>query len=365
MKKLFLCLLSAAVLAGCEELPKNPTSVQLTASVPSKQQRLLLGDFNYFQSQNFTQVPDAVKKVLELKDVTPASLQAWLEDRVKYVVGEDYKLESGVTLMDRFWQYENPGVFPDVVRRKLGGRIPGLNPILESSFFPETSRVMTVMSNVGSVAYLIGKVEGSLFGMEIPGVGNLPAKSPRIGVIQVGEGLFAASLKGRDLEKEAAATRIFRLATLFHEARHSDGNGKSLVFAHEECPLGHDFAGYNACDNNLNGPYKVGGVMNKLLAKNCVACSPGDAEILRVFQADEESRVIWTAAGVRATSDESQLDGAMRETCEALQRIDPNIVPDMCEKYLKPAASPVAAPAADDSAGWWDARPEGMGLFRR
>ncbi len=370
MQKFLFLLLSVVVLAGCEEQPKNPTNILLTSSVPNKQQGLLVGDFNFFRTQNFAENSEELKKVMGVTEVTPFALQNWLEERVKYVVGEDYGFESNASLVDRNWQFENPGVLPEVIRRKMGGRaLRGFNPVGSSEWLiPETSRVMTVMSNIGAAGYLVGKVEGALIGMRIPDVGTVPAKSPRIGVIQVGEGLFATTLKKRQMEKEAAATRIFRLATFFHEARHSDGNGKSLAFAHEECPLGHDFAGYNACDANLNGPYKVGGVMNKLLAKNCASCSAGDLEILRLFQADEESRVIWSAAAANRSSNgsDARVNETMRETCELLRRMDPRNVPSMCEKYLNPApAAPATPGAADDAAGWWDARPEGMGLFRR
>ena len=103
---------------------------------------------------------------------------------------------------------------------------------------------------------------------------------------------------------------IFRAGVLFHEARHSDGHGKTLGFMHAKCPATHDLAGLNACDAATNGPYTIGSEMHKYLMYACgSSCSELTMKALQVLYADQSSRTLesWqypsASPGARAGTD--------------------------------------------------------------
>src|SRR5690606_17750304 len=78
------------------------------------------------------------------------------------------------------------------------------------------------MINLGAALYIGGKQYRTLLGFRVPGWDQVVAvRSPRAGIIQVGEGLFTVNAGG-GLESEANS--LIRTAVFFHEARHSDGN---------------------------------------------------------------------------------------------------------------------------------------------
>jgi hypothetical protein len=120
----------------------------------------------------------------------------------------------------------------------------------------------------------------------------VPIDSPRVGIIQVGEGLFLERFRIQPKQIEAPANSIARLGSLFHEARHSDGNGASLGFGHAVCPAGHPYGGQNSCDRNRNGPYSVASAILKILLRECRDCSVEEKESLRVRILDYSSRII-------------------------------------------------------------------------
>ena len=148
-----------------------------------------------------------------------------------------------------------------------------------------------VMQNLGAALYILGKEHSTLIGFKVPDGDIVAVRSPRTGIIQIGEGLFQnhdPSSKNLD----SMSNRLFRLATFFHEAHHSDGNGESLTFEHALCPAGHLYAGYHACDRNLNGPYTIGATVMRMFANNCSECSVKQTEEMQLDSLDSFSRII-------------------------------------------------------------------------
>ncbi|NOT78385.1 MAG: hypothetical protein HOP07_05215 [Bacteriovoracaceae bacterium] len=259
-------------------------------------------DLEVLSNLKFTEeTSEETLKVLGLEKLNSVTAKNWLETRVNYVIEENalsvYKLLVKKTVF-----VERKGVtFPnaDIVPHAL-------------EFNAETEAEdegVTVMSNIGAGLYMAGKKESQVYGLKISkGFLKKPikalAESPRVGIIQIGEGLFHKELTINNENPNAISNSLNRLSTFFHEARHSDGNAKSLAFAHSRCPESHDYAGVHACDENRNGPYTVGAVMMKELIKSCGDdCSEREKEMLKIIAIDSLTRVIETNRQGNPTTD--------------------------------------------------------------
>ena len=258
-----------------------------SSGVSSDQADLLKLDLKRLPQLAVSTVDADAQSLFETSKISGLRLKAWLADRVQYVVGEDFDIESHISVV-RPYLYSNS--------RQL--------PVLEtpSADNPTNGNAKVVMSNIGTAVYLAGKMSpvkvgplSVLLGLRLDNDQVVAMTSPRVGVLQIGEGLFMQRfLVNRD-DPNAISNSLERLSTLFHEARHSDGNGKSVGFTHAVCPAGHAFAGYNACDRNTNGAYTVGAVSLRNMATNCTQCSVAEKEILKVRYLDSFDRVIGDA----------------------------------------------------------------------
>jgi hypothetical protein len=219
-----------------------------------------------------------------LYDASPESLEHWLYDRVHYMLSEDFKpnLWNVSPVLGSSFEYPNPDVLPDFEQPQ-----PGLQSLAALN-----DEAKVVMANLGSALYMAGKSSKILLAAKVDGVGKVQVTSPRTGIIMVGEGLFFDGYFPPGTAADAPVKSAFRMATFFHEARHSDGNGKSLGFVHALCPEGHDYAGLNACDRSSNGAYSVGAAIEAHMASNCNDCSEQEREALRVMSLDSTSRII-------------------------------------------------------------------------
>lgn len=251
---------------------------------------------------------------LKLKDASPRTLEVmgvstlnastaskWLNDRVNYVIEEDALSILKLLFKKTIYVEQANVAFPN------GNVLPysqdPKNQLLELPINLEMTtakeaEVLTVMSNMGAALYMGGKSSNTLYGMKVSrGLLKKQIKvtidSPRAGVIQVGEGLFHKQLTVNTENEKALANSLNRLATFFHEARHSDGNGASLAYAHSKCPAGHELADEYACDESLNGPYTVGALMTVEMIKSCDDnCSEREKEILKLIALDSAGRVM-------------------------------------------------------------------------
>lgn len=235
-------------------------------------------------------------KMMDLNALTSESASQWLGERVNYVISENaLSLFSLLVKRTIFVERENVEYpFADLIPETMETNKQSLLLVKENS---EEAQGYTVMSNIGTALYASGKMDQKLYGIKISRgllkkAEKVRVTSPRAGVIQIGEGLFAAELRLNQNEM-ALANSIFRLGTFFHEARHSDGHGKSLGFMHALCPTGHDYENQPACDENLNGPYAIGTLMMAEMARSCDdACSEKDKQALRMVIIDNANRII-------------------------------------------------------------------------
>ncbi len=230
-----------------------------------------------------SQTPFAKKTALIMKtpDLSADYLQSWLQERVQYVVNDNYDINSHFAFSSKNVQYPYAADTPDAVAESS-----------LSSALNDNSGAQVAMANIGAALYLYGKQSKKMIEFDWEGQ-KVGFTSPRNGFLEIGPGLFP-DLQGRQVQE--VVLNIFRASTLFHEARHSDGHGKTLGFMHAKCPSGHDYAGLNACDAALNGPYTVGANVQKNLMDNCKeACSAQSQTILRAMYADVASRVLTPA----------------------------------------------------------------------
>jgi hypothetical protein len=92
-----------------------------------------------------------------------------------------------------------------------------------------------------------------------------------------------------------------RAETLFHEARHSDGHGKTLGFLHAKCPSYHDYAGLPACDLSTNGPYTIGALMFKYIMDSTADKSTEKTKkIQQLIYLDIANRTLSTSSLVQS-----------------------------------------------------------------
>lgn len=294
MKKLILAsLLATATLAQAND-------IVLSEKIKNGLMKKIERDMDVLENLKYKETNPRTLEVMGLPALTTTSASKWLNDRVNYVI-EENALSIFKLLVKRVIYVEQ-----DSVSYPNGNVLPYSQDPANQLVAKEEG--ITVMSNMGAALYMGGKSEKKLYGMKVSrGLLKKQIKvtidSPRAGVIQVGEGLFHPRLTVNPENEKSMANSLNRLATFFHEARHSDGNGVSLSFAHSKCLAGHDMAGEYACDENLNGPYTVGAVMMTEMIKSCdETCSPRDVEVLKAIALDSASRIIHTTRkGVPAT----------------------------------------------------------------
>jgi len=323
MKKIVLCaaLLSSALQAsdalafgksrGQPLDPGGEGRIRADSAVPKDQVNRLKQDLVWLQTLRSDATQSEFLSVMGLESSQPEQLQSWLYDRVHYLVNGNF-IPSAKTVspvLGRNFSYPNPGVLPEMELPVI--QSPGHSSGYSSGqpLVHAEHEAKIVMANIGSALYLAGKKAGVLLGMSLDGIGNVPLTSPRTGVIMVGEGLFFDGYFGADVPPESTVRSAFRMETFFHEARHSDGNGKSLGFLHALCPAGHDYAGINACDRNLNGPYTVGALMLEHMAANCTDCSEKDRSIMQVLALDNRNRLLSQKDGQPAVSRDAAPEG--------------------------------------------------------
>jgi hypothetical protein len=273
-------------------MPKAESSdIVLSKSIKPHMREKIVEDLKRLEELKFKEPHPELLKVMSLTDLNNQSVINWLEERVKYVIEENaLSIFKMITKKIVYVEKENV-VYPN------HNVLPFTNSKNLDLIGAEDDGV-TIMSNTGAGLYLAGKEEHKLYGLKISqGLFRSPIKvlanSPRVGIIQIGEGLFSRGMMINSDEPNAVSNSIVRLSTFFHEARHSDGAGTSLAFAHSKCPIGHDLEGVYACDENLNGPYTIGAYINLELIKACDdQCTLREKEMLKIDALDSFNRVL-------------------------------------------------------------------------
>ncbi len=263
-------------------------AIELDSGIPDDQARSLESDQAYLKKLQFQNGPndEVTRKLLGLKGgLSAQSLQEWLDARVKLVISEKMDLEAAIMVAPGVASYPEPKSFPKPDATK---------PRPKEQSNGSASEPVLIMSNTGTALYMMAKQNRILLALKKTDGDLLPIFSPREGMIQIGKGLFLERFRVSPSAQNLPANALSRLSTLFHESRHSDGHGATLGFMHAICPEGHAYAGYPACDKNLNGPYTVGAqTLNSLIAA-CGECTTKEKTTLKMIEADSRSRVLST-----------------------------------------------------------------------
>jgi hypothetical protein len=281
--------LSAIMLVGV--LPHTASAFQMDPAVPAEQRKVMLEDYGYLDRlQILDEGNDLLtRQLFETSRVSATQLKSWLSNRMKAVISEKTDIEKSVRIVSRAAYYQNGGIMPDI---DAPVPTPTPKPASTDGSNKPAFKPMVVMSNMGTAIYMYGKNNAKLLGLQGSDGKVIEIRTPRGGLVQIGEGLFHERLRVNPERVDLPANRLGRLSTYFHEARHSDGNGKSLGFAHAMCPVGHAYQGYYACEKNLNGPYTIGAMVLKKLTEACSDCSAKEKTTLQMIQADSLSRVL-------------------------------------------------------------------------
>jgi len=270
--RLGILALTLVSLSSCGLFKKDGIyGINFDSSVPDEQKELLTGDLQLVGSLNFSGVTSEDLDRIDLPDLSGSSLGSFLQHRVRYIVGESYDADSKKTVVSSYFSY-NPSKF--------------------ASFASPFDRIVTVMTNSGSAVYLDGKQSSTLYSLNVAEE-NILVNTTRVGIIKIGEGLFNTT-KLKNSSVDSLPRRFLRLATMFHEARHSDGNGTNAGFPHSKCNSG-DFAGYYACESNTNGPYNLESMLLKHFYRACYNCSETELSALQIAASDAASRLIYGA----------------------------------------------------------------------
>ncbi len=282
LRHALLLLFGLAVLVGCGKKAEcfapatlasfgsanDASDIPLDTTVPTDQQEIIKKDLALLGTLNLS-ANEKDSCTVGIKDFTGTSLVQWLKTRVRYIIGEtfDYKNPKVVAQRDN----SNPYVYSAMAT----------NP-------SNLSEVVTVMTNIGSLLYLVGKQKSVAYQVTI---NNIPitVQSPRDGIIQIGKGMFSAN-QVPGSSRTSFVNSLLRLAVIMHEARHSDGHGNHAAFPHMTCDSG-DYKGNAACEDNTNGPYAVQATMTRKFLEACTSCTSGEREGLLLLQADYESRL--------------------------------------------------------------------------
>lgn len=268
----------------------------ISSKIKEPIQELLIKDFELLNQIEFTHKLDPLfLHTLNIKDQKNFNLDEWIKKRVNYIVEEEYLSKTN------FYIFKNIKIIDSNVSYPNGNLTPysydprAMNSVFSSS---EEKAPVTIMNNLGASLYVSGKFKKIKYQVKIPQKGInknilVPIESPRNGILQIGEALFSRKMTANTRNPKTVASRLMRLATFFHEARHSDGNGRSLSFGHSICPRGHDYEGRLACDESLNGSYMLGGLLLKEFIKYCEdECTISEKQSLNAMVLENFERVI-------------------------------------------------------------------------
>lgn len=261
-------------------------AVKFHSSVPADQITAMSTDLSYLFNNPIKNPDEEFKSLLGINQNNGPEMHNWLVNRVRHIIGESFELnDSSIRVQTGYTFPRSP--LPEI------DQAAGL---AESS--GENSNIKTIMSNLGSALYLVGKkgmkirnvLTPVLYGLDLDGE-TVYATSTRVGIIQVGEGLFFKDFRVTD-DELAPSNSISRLGTFFHEARHSDGNGSSTGFAHARCPVTHPYSNNFACEKSSNGSYSVGALTLRNLVANCLTCSDEETAKLELQILDSFNRIL-------------------------------------------------------------------------
>lgn len=323
--------------------------IQFSRGISPSQEGMIQKDLNLLPQLNLLDVSGEFQKIFRIEKINQFNSQInsrevehWLQDRVQYILDQDHPFnETNLRIIEG----ENSYPQHSLPQYPLQSRERGAANTRVSS--------NVLMTNIGTLLYRAGKDIKAPYELTIEGIGPVLVNSPRVGILQVGPAFMQPAFERGALSQiQHFVNSVYRLSTLFHEARHSDGNGLSLGFIHALCPKGHMYENKEACDEAANGPYRIGALFLNAVEKGCSDCSEGERDALRLLRNDSIGRILspgYFYPEVSRQSPRTEQDKTIREgLCEVArslgQRIPACLVSQSQVKAL-----------------FWNDQPEGMG----
>jgi hypothetical protein len=292
--------LSASILliftaCGCSgssdsnDLPieNGPTSIQLDPRLSPDEKSLVAHDLDTIRTYDIEAEPGSnFDKAFQ--GTSTAGVSQYLNTRVSYIIPASVNPEDQLVRlnsMERVGEQTAPSISP------------GLGRVADS-------QVYVVALNIGTLVWfnaLLALPEKLGF---MIGDRAVPITSSRLGIVQLGKGYTVK--KGN----EYAFPPLARIATLVHEARHSDctgglaqadleklraqdiPDGHGCGHLHVVCPPGHPYAGIYACDDLAWGAYSIEAIYAAAILKHCQNCTVEDQGIAEGVEVDSLSRLI-------------------------------------------------------------------------
>lgn len=260
--KVLVAALIALATTGCGHRGGSSDGF-FDASVPGDHRDAIYGDLVLLQGSSFDAyagtLRDTTLQTIGTSDLSGPTLSQWFFERVKLMLGESYDYERNSYALSAVQEDE-----------------------------PRTNATVTVMFNLGAHLYLKSVNSGRTYGAQTDS-GFFTANTPRVGLVQIGTGMFTDNQVSGS-PRESQANRFLRLAVMFHEARHSDGNGADAGFPHAKCTTG-SYANRYACEGYANGPYAVQAYTAAVFAMSCTQCTQSEYQTLLALTADYASRL--------------------------------------------------------------------------
>lgn len=303
----FSVFLSALFLTSATAF-SAPLSFLFASDLPARQKQTVLSDLNVLNQLQFSDQQGKASRVFGVP-LNSENLKQWLSERSRYIVSETFNYSASVKVVTPNFIYPNADLLPyrEVTPKQKNN--------------DDSQKIVTVMTNMGAHIYVQGKKAKNLLSADIAGIGPVTITSPRTGIFKVGEGLFVPLIKEDSNDYVSFGNSLRRLAVYFHEARHSDGNGKSLGFLHAPCPASKGvLEGFYACDRNQNGPYTIEGSFLRSAVDSCRNCNRREKEALRNIYADKFNRVVTTGTVTGAAA--RLITDSASDTCKNLRALN-------------------------------------------
>jgi hypothetical protein len=287
MKKLVLplaCIALASTACNNLEQVDQQLNMKLDPALTDANKNLIRADAHALENYHLN-VTRGSYYDKAFSGTTGTEILQYMNDRVNYIVPQVDDLQSRLKLG---W-----------IQLPSGGDQGAPDPTNGDK------RAVVMALNIGFALWMANEANPTPFDLHFE-IGNttVPLTSPRVGIVELGEGYTMDKTPGG-----TPITTIVRTTTLVHEARHSDCTGgmeasdldlikegempqnHECGHLHIDCPEGHPLAGLPACDDLAWGAYSIEAIYAAAVAKTCQNCALEEQEQGMEVALDAISRV--------------------------------------------------------------------------
>lgn len=287
-------LINASFLLQIFFIHSSFADLQFHKTVPAEKMKLIQSDLQLIRNLEVLS-PDHSLPVFDQEVRNGSDLERWFKERVHFVIWEDYDVEKNIKqniertefpkegdknpyAFARFFSVQTMPFFKKIYNQVIENKFkeknvlhsiqPRITPSSESVLHDQTSELKVMGENLGSL-YRLGKEESKTYSFLWNDNEKVKYDSTRVGLMRIGKNLMPDTNVSENYAQRAIR-RAFRLSVLFHEARHSDGNGENANFPHVLCPMftKNELDFVAACDVASNGAYEAGSEVIQIFLNN-------------------------------------------------------------------------------------------------